>query len=120
MDIHPKVSLQEQEAVCERHGVDRDPPLDHERVGIALQTLHLLPLNALRIPRVGSVCGWYIWGGGDPAEDPEFFQPLCVEHLGKFAAGLLPYLAMPAGWRVLLAPGYEDVWFDGALSDARA
>ncbi|WP_438268855.1 immunity protein Imm33 domain-containing protein [Paraburkholderia youngii] len=25
------------------------------------------------------------------------------------------YLALPPGWRVLLAPDYEDVWFDGEL-----
>jgi len=28
-----------------------------------------------------------------------------------------PYLARPPGWRVLLAPGQEDVWYDGTLLD---
>ncbi|MGC0237608.1 immunity protein Imm33 domain-containing protein [Arthrobacter sp. SD76] len=24
----------------------------------------------------------------------------------------VPYVALPAGWRFVLAPGHEDVWFD--------
>jgi hypothetical protein len=35
--------------------------------------------------------------------------------LGDYCPSILPYLALPPGWRVLLAPGYEDVWFDGEL-----
>ncbi len=25
---------------------------------------------------------------------------------------VLPYLALPPGWRFLIADGYEDGWFD--------
>lgn len=30
---------------------------------------------------------------------------------------LEPYLALPPGWGVVLAPDYEDVWYDEALLD---
>jgi hypothetical protein len=63
-------------------------------------------------------CGWYIWGGGEFPQDPEFFQALHVEHLSEYCAQLLPFLALAPGWRVLLAPGYEDVWYDETLLDA--
>jgi hypothetical protein len=29
------------------------------------------------------------------------------------------YLALPAGWRFLLAPDHEDVWFDVNLLDGQ-
>jgi hypothetical protein len=28
---------------------------------------------------------------------------------------MAPYLALPPGWRFLIAPDYEDVWFDESL-----
>jgi hypothetical protein len=86
-------------------------------VGIALETLGLLPLNALRHPPEHGTCGWYIWGGSELPRDPEFFQALHVEHLNEYCAQRLPFLALAPGWRVLLAPGYEDVWYDETLLD---
>lgn len=108
----------EQLAVCSRFSAEADAPLEYERVGIALETLSLLPLNALRHKREGVVCGWYIWGGEVLSENPSFFQSLCVDHLSEHTPSLVPYLALGPGWRVLLAPEYEDVWFDGALIHA--
>jgi hypothetical protein len=29
--------------------------------------------------------------------------------------GLTKYLGLAPGWRFLIAPGYEDVWFDEIL-----
>jgi hypothetical protein len=105
----------EQVAICARFQSEIDAPMPGERVGIALATLSQLPLNALRHNREGGVCGWYIWGGEEMPNDPEFFQALCVEHLPDHASPLIPYLALAPGWRVLLAPEYEDVWFDSEL-----
>ncbi|WP_436304978.1 MULTISPECIES: immunity protein Imm33 domain-containing protein [unclassified Variovorax] len=85
---------------------------DLERV--ALPTLSRLPLNALRHPREGGTCGWYIWGG-ELSGNPRFFQPLHVSHLGLHAPVLLPYLALARGWRVLLATGQAEVWYDPGL-----
>ncbi|WP_203899693.1 immunity protein Imm33 domain-containing protein [Virgisporangium aliadipatigenens] len=38
-----------------------------------------------------------------------------LRHLVHQRPELMVYLALPAGWRFLLAPGYEDVWSDGSL-----
>ena len=78
-----------------------------------------VPLHALRHAPKGQSNGWFVWRGEEiPQNDDDFFVPSHVEHLPTHAPELLPYLALPAGWRVLLAPGYEDVWFDELLLDA--
>ena len=88
-------------------------------IGIALSRSRTLePLNALRHPVDGNSNGWFVWRGpGIPQDDDHFFDPLHVEHLDDHAPELAPYLALPPGWRVLLAPGYEDVWYDEILLD---
>jgi len=49
------------------------------------------------------------------SDDPDFFRPLHVEHVAEWCPEVQPYLALPPGWRFLIAPGHEDVWFDPAL-----
>ncbi|WP_437439692.1 immunity protein Imm33 domain-containing protein [Geopseudomonas aromaticivorans] len=106
----------EQQQVCARFGTACEPVDTDSKVGVALHTLNLQPLNALRHPAAGSTCGWYIWGGEDlPQDQEDFFQPLHVLHLPSYCPAVIPYLALPPGWRILLAPGYEDVWFDPLL-----
>lgn len=105
----------EQRAICTRFGAAVDLPDPATKVGIALQTRGLFPLNALRHPSEGGTCGWYLWWGDTLTEDPDFFQPLHVSHLRHRCPELLPYLALPPGWRVQLAPGHEDVWYDARL-----
>jgi hypothetical protein len=106
--------LSSQAAICEEFGSLFVPPDEDEHLGIALATLSQLPLNALRHPRESGTCGWYIWGG-ELSEDPNFFQSLHVHHLVSNAPSLVPYLALAPGWRVLLAPGQTEVWYDPAL-----
>jgi hypothetical protein len=110
----------EQAAICARFHSGVASPSPHEKVGIALSTLNSPPLNALHHKPEGGTCGWYIWGGEKPSTEPEFFEPLCVEHLAEHAPSLIPYLALGPGWRVLLTPEYEDVWFDQALLEPGA
>lgn len=86
-----------------------------EKVGIALGTLHLEPLNALRHPPENGTSGWYIWGGEELSADPDFFQPLHAAHLPEFVPQLVPFLALAPGWRVMLAPGQLEVWHDPEL-----
>jgi hypothetical protein len=45
----------------------------------------------------------------------DFFKPMHVEHLPDWCPEALPYLALPPGWGFILAPGYEDVWYDEAF-----
>jgi hypothetical protein len=100
---------------CQRFGSAVTLPDPSLKAGIALHTLHLKPLNALRHPPEGKTCGWYIWGGEHLGNNPAFFSPLHVSHLANYCPSLLPYLALAPGWRVLLAPPQEEVWYDESL-----
>ncbi|MBW9210507.1 DUF2185 domain-containing protein [Mumia sp. zg.B21] len=104
-------------ATAERFGAASVlPPDPIDKVGIARNVKDgLQPLNALRRLPEGDTCGWYIWAGVELSEDPDFFVPLHVAHVAEWCPSIVPYLALPPGWRVLLAPGYEDVWFDRNL-----
>lgn len=105
-----------QHETAERFGTICMPPDGSLKVGIAKNVLQgLVPLNALRHPLEGDTSGWYIWAGEELSEEADFFVPLHVAHLREWCPEILPYLALPPGWRVLLAPGYEDVWFDDTL-----
>src|SRR5262245_36595398 len=106
---------EEQRQVCDRFQTTCEPPSSGSKVGIALQTAGRQPLNALRHPAEAGTCGWYIWWGDTLTDDPEFFQPLHVEHLPARCPEALAYLALPPGWRLQLAPGHEDVWYDAKL-----
>ena len=106
----------EQKRVCERFGAAFvDAPLDL-KVGISLTARQGdLPFNGLRHPPEKDTTGWFIWGGKEFSDDPEFFHPLCVEHLPDWCPMVIRYLGLPPGWRFLIADNYEDVWFDEAL-----
>lgn len=101
----------DQISVCERFGSEVVVAAPYSKVGIALSTLDRVPLTAIRHKPSNGTCGWYIWGG-DYSPDPDFFQALHVAHLSKYCSTIVPYLALAPGWGVILAPDYEDVWFD--------
>jgi hypothetical protein len=102
--------------LAKRFGVATMPPAIDQKVGIAQSVRSdLLPLNALRHTPEEGTSGWFIWAGAEPSSDPAFFAPLHVSHVSEWCPEILPYLALPPGWRVLLAPGYEEVWFDDEL-----
>jgi len=106
--------METQEEVCSRFGVSGEPPTSGEKLGIALATVGKLPINGMRI-RLAGTCGWFIWAGEDASTDPDFYQPLCVDHLEDYLPSVEPYLSLPPGYRFLIAEGYEDVWFDPTL-----
>lgn len=108
-------STDAQRKVCDRVGSAFDPVHLSDKVGIALDSLHMRPLNALRHPPEAGTTGWFIWGGDFPSTAADFFQPLHVYHLSEYVPQLKDYLALTPGWRVLLASGVEDVWFDAGL-----
>jgi len=91
--------------ICRRFRLSGQTPGPEKKVGIALLTLSLKPLNALRHQPEGETCGWYIWGGEELSQDPELFQPVNVSDLPRYCLQLLPYLALAPGFRVLLALG---------------
>lgn len=109
------VDAARQQAVCDQHGAEYLPPSAGSRVGIAVQTLGLQPLNGLRIDLEGGACGWYLWGGREMSDADDFFQPLCVEHLADRCPVAVPFLGLPPGWRFLTDGTYVDVWYDANL-----
>jgi hypothetical protein len=85
----------EQRAVCNQHGTEFLPPVAGSRVGIAIETLGLQPLNGMRIDPEGGVCGWYLWSGGEPSGADDFYKPMCIEHLADYCPDAIPFLALP-------------------------
>jgi hypothetical protein len=105
----------QQRLVCARYGAGFAPPAAGTRVGIALATLGRVPLHGLRTAADGEACGWFLWCGGEPAADADFYQPMCVEHLDAACPAAVPFLALPPGWRFLTDGTYVDVWYDAGL-----
>jgi hypothetical protein len=107
---------QDQVAVCSRYGAQFSPAEPWLKLGISEDALRgEKPLNGLRHPPENGTCGWYIWAGSDFPDDLDFFKPIHVSHMPKHCSAAVPYLGLPPGWRFLIAPNYEDVWFDPSL-----
>ena len=107
--------IDSQLATCRRFGAEfLASPLDL-KVGIARQTLGSTPINGLRHLPIRGTTGWYIWSGEELGQNAGFFQPLHVSHLPEECPEVIPYLGLAPGWRFLIAPGYEDVWFDESI-----
>jgi hypothetical protein len=113
-DAADLVTLQRE--VCQAHGADYFACDPSAKVGISSSALRReLPLNGLRHPPVGDTCGWYIWGGTELRYSHDFFKPMHVHHLAEECPEILPYLGLPPGWRFLISPDHEDIWFDQSL-----
>lgn len=107
-----------QAEVAARYAVQPVPPAASDKLGVALNVrTELVPLNGLRHRPENRTSGWYLWAGEVFDDDADFFKPIHHAHLVDWCPAALPYLALPPGWRFLIAPGYEDVWFDEHLLD---
>ncbi|WP_431355882.1 immunity protein Imm33 domain-containing protein [Cellulomonas xiejunii] len=103
-------------AVARRYGAPPRGVESGQTVGAARNLASgIQPVNGLRLPPALGTTGWFLWAGEELSEDPDFFVPLHVEHLVTWCALTVPYLALPPGWRFLIAPGHEDVWCDASL-----
>jgi hypothetical protein len=106
----------EQLQICEKYGVRPFDAAPHLKAGVAANVVgDVVPINGLRHPPDGDTSGWYLWAGEELSSDPEFFRPVHVEHLSEMRPEILRYLALPPGWRFLIAGDYEDVWYDESL-----
>jgi hypothetical protein len=103
-----------QRDTCARYGVSPVPTPDEFKVGLARHGDG--PIHGLRHPPEGDTAGWYIWRC-ELSDTDDFFSPLHAAHLTDELPEVLPYLALPPGWRFLLALDHEDVWYDEALLD---
>lgn len=106
----------EQKAMCDKYGTDFVPSLDGWKVGVSRNISNgQMPINGLRHPTRQGTMGWYIWAG-EYSDDPDFFEPIHVEHLQNKCPQVLKYLGLPPGWRFQIDDkGYEDVWEDNTL-----
>ncbi len=108
--------MRSQLAVCTRFGVEHYPAPPSLKMGVAENVgSGLQPLNGLRHPPYEGTTGWFVWAGEEFSTADDFFQPMHAVHIEDLAPEVLPYLGLPPGWRFLLAPGYEDVWYDPNL-----
>lgn len=105
-----------QEEICRKFGVQFVGCKLDQKVGISQNVKDgLRPINGMRINPEGDTCGWYIWAGEECSDSPDFFVPLHAKHIEEWAPLVLPYLALPPGWRFLITEVYEDVWEDPQL-----
>lgn len=104
-----------QKEVCEKFEADFIPCSEAAKLGLAIETLGKLPINGLRQKAENGTCGWYIWCGEEMSQDADFFKPLHVGHIKEYLPEIEQYLALPPGYRFLIANDYEDVWYDASL-----
>lgn len=102
--------------ICKKWQASYLPTLPSQKVGISENVKEsIYPINGMRHKPSGDTSGWYIWAGDELSEDENFFQPLHAEHLNECCPDVEKYLGLAPGWRFLIAPRYEDVWFDPSL-----
>jgi hypothetical protein len=105
-----------QARLCERVGVRCVPVNAASTAGVSRATMQEgWPLNGMRVPVVGDSSGWFVWSGKELSTEPDFFEPRHVRHLVERRPEVEQSLGLPPGYRFLIAPDYEDVWFDSAL-----
>lgn len=105
-----------QRLVCNEFNADFVSSPEDMKVGISRNVKQgVIPINGLRHSPEGDTTGWYIWGGEEFSEEPDFFVPLHVAHLGEWCPDIKKYLSLPPGYRFLIAGDYVDVWFDESL-----
>ncbi|RYG71067.1 hypothetical protein EON80_05910 [bacterium] len=105
--------LLQQLALCAKYGATPYPCSPGEKLDIALNVkAGELPVHGVRLEPENGTCGWFIWSGGEMSEAEDFFAPLHVAHVDKWSPLIARFLQLPPGWRFLVAPDYEDVWFD--------
>jgi hypothetical protein len=98
-----------------RFGVAPMPPEPGTKLGVSRSAMSgEWPIHGLRHPPEGDTNGWYVWAG-EFSDDPAFFLPLHMEHVPDEVPAIARYMALPPGFRFLIAPDHEDVWEDTSL-----
>jgi hypothetical protein len=98
-----------------KYGCQFVPAVGQHKVGVSLSTLERKPINGLRHPLAHETTGWYIWGGENFSDAPDFFESLCVDHLLERFPLVSDLLGLPPGYRFCMADAYLDVWYDKTL-----
>ena len=108
--------INEQKEICKKFNTEHFPCTDGWKIGVSKNISGgEMPINGLRYNPENGTMGWYIWAG-NYSDDPNFFEPIHVEHLIEKCPLVLKYLGLPPGWRFQIdEKGYEDVWEDKEL-----
>lgn len=85
------------------------------KLGFALSTKGMVPINGLRHPPNGDTNGWYLWCGEQYSDAGDFFAPLHTRHVYEEYPQLIKLLGLPPGYRFLMAGEHLDVWYDPSL-----
>lgn len=118
LDVDSQMRISTPSGSLEFPDIDPRRPHPDDMLGLALDTLRLMPINGLRHPPTTGSCGWYVWGGETLSESADFFSPIPVRHLSDYVPNILPFLDLPPGFRFLVDnTGRKEAWFDGSLLD---
>ncbi|AFR36597.1 immunity protein Imm33 domain-containing protein [Riemerella anatipestifer] len=105
------IHIEPQKKICEKYNSEWIPINKKLKIGISKKR-DLTPINGIRHSAEKGTTGWFIWFG-DYSESPDFFEPLCAEHLLQIYPKIIDYLGLEVGYRFLIDKnGYEDVWKD--------
>ena len=108
--------LTSQLEICRRYGVEPMLPNPDQRVGIAMSTIGVQPINGCRVRANSVLSGWFVFCGSEPSDEHDFYDSLCYEHIDRHLAAVVPYLCLPEGWNFQISEnGYEDIWFEPRL-----
>lgn len=103
-------------SVCERLGILPKQPETGSKLGLAIQTVGVMPINGLRHKPENGTNGWYIWCGQNYENSEDYFTTIHFGHIERYLPKVIDYLNLPPGYRFILTDeGYEDVWFDKQL-----
>ena len=108
-----------QKDMCIKHGAIPCPCHDNDLMDLAKDTIGQLPINGCRRSPSANHCGWSLWCGAEPLADAQFCQ-LPVSNVQRCLAEAHRYLALPPGYRFLIAGAYAKVWFDATLLEPSA
>ena len=98
-----------QKAICLKYHAEYTPPNEEDKTGFALSTLGILPINGLRHSPQNGTSGWYIWCGESYSESADFFVSLHTQHIYDEYPQIGTLLALPPGFRFLLAGEHLDI-----------
>jgi len=102
--------------ICKKFGAAPFPVDLSQKIGISDSVKEaVFPVNGLRHLPSGDTSGWYIWADEEIGTNEDYFKPLHLKHLHECRPDLIRFMSLPPGWRFLVAPDYEDAWFDPSL-----
>ena len=111
--------MPKQKEICIKYGAIPCACSNADSMLIAKESIGLLPINGMRRQAHRGESGWTVWCGADiPADEETFFSELPAFNIQRSLAEAYQFLALPPGYRFLIAGAFAKAWFDpGLLND---